>query len=225
MATTGGGTFVLNIVELQNTITAASGLSPLATLQNTVSQIQEMVIYDEKRIAVNTISKFNQIPIQVVDPINIGPTGGLTVGGSTVSSGASGTGPTGAIGPTGSTPPVYKSAIVNQAATTIVSMNTLKAYMSTSGAIWLGSNTGGAINVYGQATWTIYGLDPLGSTISLPSLNSMTSAAPTPGSGHRGDLVVAVVTDTTNSYVYRVTGQQFGTSVSGNYSVIIEQLV
>jgi hypothetical protein len=60
MATTTGGAFVLNIVDLQNTVTSASGLNPVTTLSNTVAQLQEMLIYDEKRLAVNTISKYNE---------------------------------------------------------------------------------------------------------------------------------------------------------------------
>ena len=85
MATTGGSSFVLNIVELQNTITAASGLTPIASLQNTVAQIQEMVIYDEKRIATNTISKYNTTPIQVVDSMNFASNAVLTLNGTSIS--------------------------------------------------------------------------------------------------------------------------------------------
>jgi len=86
MATTTGGTFVLNIVELQNTITSAGGLNPITSLTTAVGQLQEMVIFDEKRIAVNTISNYNQNPIQVVDPINFGSN--VTLGGATLGSGS-----------------------------------------------------------------------------------------------------------------------------------------
>jgi len=89
MATTGGSAFVLNIVELQNTITSASGLSPIATLSNTVAQLQEMVNYDEKRIAVNTISKFSESPIQVVDSMNFASNAALTLNGLDVTGGGS----------------------------------------------------------------------------------------------------------------------------------------
>jgi len=82
MATTTGGPFVLNIVDLQNTVTSASGLNPVTTLSNTVAQLQEMLIYDEKRLAVNTISKYNQSPIQVVDAMNFG--GAVTINGASV---------------------------------------------------------------------------------------------------------------------------------------------
>lgn len=71
----------MNIVDLQNTITSASGLSPVATLSNTVAQLQEMLIYDEKRIAVNTISKYSQSPIQVTDSMNFASNATLSVNG------------------------------------------------------------------------------------------------------------------------------------------------
>ena len=81
MATTTASKYVVNIVDLQNTITSASGLSPVATLSNTVAQLQEMVIYDEKRIAVNTISRYSQSPIQVTDSMNFASNATLTVNG------------------------------------------------------------------------------------------------------------------------------------------------
>jgi hypothetical protein len=96
MATTGAANaFVLNITELQNTTTTASGLTPFDTLSAQIGQIQQMIIFDEKRIAVNTISAFNTTPIQVTDTLNITTKDGLTVDGGIVS------GPTGPTGPAG----------------------------------------------------------------------------------------------------------------------------
>ena len=63
--------FLVNLQSLQNYNSNITGLDPLTALINSVSNIQEMVNYDEKRIFINTISKFNQIPIQVTDPINL----------------------------------------------------------------------------------------------------------------------------------------------------------
>jgi len=63
--------FLVNIQSLQNYNSNITGLDPLTSLINSVSNIQEMVNYDQKRIFINTISKFNQIPIQVTDPINL----------------------------------------------------------------------------------------------------------------------------------------------------------
>jgi hypothetical protein len=80
MATTGAAnSYVLNITELQNVVTTASGLSPVSALSNTVAQIQQMVIFDEKRIAANTISRFSQSPIQVIDSMNFASNAVLTL--------------------------------------------------------------------------------------------------------------------------------------------------
>lgn len=108
MATTGGAnSFVVNITELTNVVTSASGLDKTAVLQTQLGQIQEMVIYDEKRIAVNTISKYSTSPISVVDPIDVSTAGNLTIAGQIVSAGGGGgTGPT---GPTGSYTPTTTS--------------------------------------------------------------------------------------------------------------------
>ncbi|NBV77044.1 hypothetical protein EBR66_02705 [bacterium] len=107
MATTGSANnFVLNITELQNTVTTATGLTPYDTLSAQIGQIQQMVIFDEKRIAVNTISAYDKTPIQVTDPLNIGPTGGLTIDGATVNTGTGIYGPTGPTGPTETYTPV-----------------------------------------------------------------------------------------------------------------------
>lgn len=63
--------YILNIVELQNVVTAASGLSPIDILSNSVANIQEMVNYDLKRINVNSISNYNTTPIQVYADLNL----------------------------------------------------------------------------------------------------------------------------------------------------------
>jgi Chaperone of endosialidase len=88
MATTTGGVnsnFVLNIVELQNTITSASGVS----LADTVSQLQQMVQFDTKTVAVNNITAFDTTPIQVTSDVNFqgtvtGGGGNLTTGGTSI---------------------------------------------------------------------------------------------------------------------------------------------
>jgi hypothetical protein len=118
MATTGAAnSFVLNITELQNTVTTATGLSPFETLNLKIEQIENMVIVDEKRIAVNTISAFSSTPIQVNDPMNIGPTGGLSVSGQVVG-GAGAAGPTGPTGPGPYTPTVPSYWATNPASLT-----------------------------------------------------------------------------------------------------------
>lgn len=109
--TSGASNFLLNIVELQNTITSASGLSPVASLSNTVAQLQEMLIYDEKRLAVNTISKFSQSPIQVLDSMNFASNATLTLNSNAVSaSGSANLGQVSSIG--------YMSSFTNYFSTT-----------------------------------------------------------------------------------------------------------
>jgi hypothetical protein len=78
---------VLNIVELQNVVTSSSGLNPTAYLSNQLTNIQEMVQYDQKRINVNVISNFNVSPIQFVAPVRF--SNGFTS--STVHSGSTST--------------------------------------------------------------------------------------------------------------------------------------
>ena len=78
--------YILNIVELQNTVTNASGLSPINVLSNQVQQIAQMVNYNEKRIAANVLSAFNASSIQVISPLNLSNVS-ITSNGSATASG------------------------------------------------------------------------------------------------------------------------------------------
>jgi len=62
---------VLNIVELQNVVTNVAGTTPIGYLSNQVTQIQQMVNFEQRRINVNILSNFDKTPIQVVAPINL----------------------------------------------------------------------------------------------------------------------------------------------------------
>lgn len=83
--------YILNIVELQNVVNNAAGLTPLDVLSNTVNNLQEMVNYDLKRINVNTIARFDQTPIQIIDDINLS-NATLFQNGNVVASGTVGNG-------------------------------------------------------------------------------------------------------------------------------------
>ena len=63
--------YLVNIIELQNTVTSATGLSPIQQVQLEVNQLQSMVNFDQKRIFTNIISKFDTTPIQITDDINL----------------------------------------------------------------------------------------------------------------------------------------------------------
>jgi hypothetical protein len=110
--TSGASNFLLNIVELQNVQTSATGLSPVAALSNTVAQLQEMLIYDEKRLAVNTISKYSQSPIQVVDSMNFASNATLSLNSNVV--GASGSAAFGQVSSIG-----YLSSVTNYFSTSV----------------------------------------------------------------------------------------------------------
>lgn len=66
-----GSNYLVNIIELQNVITSATGLTPIEQVQNEVAALQTMVNVEQKRIFTNIISKFDQTPIQITDDINL----------------------------------------------------------------------------------------------------------------------------------------------------------
>ncbi len=66
-----GSNYLVNIIELQNVITSATGLSPLEQVQSEVAALQTMVNVEQKRIFTNIISKFDTSPIQITDDINL----------------------------------------------------------------------------------------------------------------------------------------------------------
>ena len=67
----GSSNFVLNIVDLNNTITNSSGLSGTASLELAVTNIQKMVDFSKKQINVNAISNYDTDPIQILSPLNL----------------------------------------------------------------------------------------------------------------------------------------------------------
>ena len=66
-----GSNYLVNIIELQNVITSATGLTPIEQVQQEVNALLTMVNVEQKRIFTNIISKFDQTPIQVTDDINL----------------------------------------------------------------------------------------------------------------------------------------------------------
>ncbi len=75
--------YILNIVELQNTVTNISGQTPLNILSNQVVQIQQMVNTTTKQVSADILSAYTSNgAIQVVSP--------LVLTNGTVVSGASG---------------------------------------------------------------------------------------------------------------------------------------
>lgn len=89
--------YILNIVELQNTVTSASGASPFNILSNQVADIQQMVNFGTKTVAADTLSAYTTGgTIQIVSPLNLSSVsltanGGVVAGGSTSTIGGSST--------------------------------------------------------------------------------------------------------------------------------------
>ncbi len=83
--------YILNIVELQNTVTSISGQSPVSVLSNQVAQIQQMVNTQTKQVSADILSAYTPNgTIQVISPLNLS-TGTLTVSGGTSSFGTAST--------------------------------------------------------------------------------------------------------------------------------------
>jgi hypothetical protein len=63
--------YIVNLINLQNTIENITGLTPIDVLSNAVTNIQQMVNFDLKQINVNAISNFDTSPIQVLADLNL----------------------------------------------------------------------------------------------------------------------------------------------------------
>lgn len=79
-------TYIGSLQTPTDTVPNAIGLTPLDAIGQSVSNIGQMVNFSKKTIYTNFIGKFDQTPIQVIDPINISNT--LTVNGSAYAAGS-----------------------------------------------------------------------------------------------------------------------------------------
>ena len=65
--------YIVNLTQLQNVITAASGLTPYDILVKQLSNVQSMVDYSNLRINTNTIARFTSgdTPISMINSLNL----------------------------------------------------------------------------------------------------------------------------------------------------------
>ena len=82
--------FVNSIQTPTDTVPNAIGLSEIGAIRTNLTNVQKMVNFDTKAIYTNIIGKYDKIPIQVIDPINISNT--FYVGGSDYTASGSGGG-------------------------------------------------------------------------------------------------------------------------------------
>jgi hypothetical protein len=79
---------VVNIVELQNVVTSVTGQGDIGQLTADVTNIKKMVNFDTKTIYTNVISRYDQSPIVVRDPVSflssIIVTGSISLNGITI---------------------------------------------------------------------------------------------------------------------------------------------
>jgi hypothetical protein len=133
--------YLATIFEIQNTITSATGLSPIQQVQQEVAQLQTMVNFEQKRIFTNIISKFDQSPIQITDDINMSNSL-IFVDGVLLTGGGGGGG---------------GGTVVSSGGTSIILVSTTSAF-STAIAFDIGGRTVFSFNGAGQALY----YDPLG---------------------------------------------------------------
>ena len=98
--------YVTSIQTPTDTVSNAIGLNDIDQIRANVCNVQRMVNFDEKKIFTNIIGKYDTIPIQVVDPINISNT--FYVGGTNFT-GGSGSGGGSAIGNGGNGINIYSN--------------------------------------------------------------------------------------------------------------------
>jgi hypothetical protein len=60
--------FLINVPEFQNVQTVASGIDTVNALQSKITQLEEIINYGEKQIAVNSIRAYNNGKITLLDP-------------------------------------------------------------------------------------------------------------------------------------------------------------
>ena len=124
------------------------------------------------------------------------------------------------------TPPVLKQSVTNAAQGTTVAVNTIKAFANV-GYLYIQSNTGTSIQVFGQAAQLCYGNGQVASTLSATvttSAGNSLGVLSTPFMNHWGDIHIYHITDATYNFMYRVSAQLTGATSSSNYNVVIEQL-
>lgn len=80
--TTNPNPYLLNIPELQNVQQSASGLDRVTTLQTRVDQISQMVNFNDKQIATNTIKAYSGNTITFLNDVNV--SSNATITGTTV---------------------------------------------------------------------------------------------------------------------------------------------
>jgi len=216
---------VVNIVELQNVVTNATGQGDIAALTTSVQNMQKMVKFDSKTILTNIIGRYDQSPIVVKDPMSFASsiqiTGSITVNGTTLGGDGSGSLSTSllstlgamAIVDTASTGKVYYTNLVVASTSTLLVAGSILPTNTN-------SNLGSAENYWKSiyvGTGTIY----IGPTGTVGYNNEAVSIGPKIASGGlditKGTSTISLYTDGMSLIMKTPSG---GTGAIGSSSAI-----
>lgn len=76
--------YIVNLIELQNTINNASGLTTTSALSNAVADIQKMVDFQRKQVNTNFLASYDSNSITVLSNMNFSSNATLSIDGSIV---------------------------------------------------------------------------------------------------------------------------------------------
>jgi hypothetical protein len=76
--------YIVNLIELQNTINNASGLTTTSALSNAIADIQKMVDFQKKQVNTNFLASYDSNSISVLSNMNFTSNATLTIDGTSV---------------------------------------------------------------------------------------------------------------------------------------------
>ncbi len=76
--------YIVNLIELQNTVNNASGLTTTSVLSNAISNIQQMVDFQRKQVNANFLASYDSNSITVLSNMNFASNATLSIDGTSV---------------------------------------------------------------------------------------------------------------------------------------------
>jgi hypothetical protein len=76
--------YIVNLIELQNTVNNASGLTTTSALSNAITDIQKMVDFQKKQVNTNFLASYDSNSISVLSNMNFTSNASLTIDGTSI---------------------------------------------------------------------------------------------------------------------------------------------
>jgi hypothetical protein len=76
--------YIVNLIELQNTVNNASGLTATSQLSNSIADIQKMVDFQRKQLNANFLASYDSNSITVLSNMNFASNAALSIDGTSV---------------------------------------------------------------------------------------------------------------------------------------------